>query len=406
MRRHRSEPVPPPSLKRPSPHPSGPPLWDQLNQGQRQQLARRLDLRNPPCPSRNGGAGATPKSERPGTSGIHKFRDFNYGKGQWMAFRLSRGGWGSSREKSRIRPCLTFRIPLLPPWPSWAFPHRQWRWRSVGLPGPVYLRGSYRRNRETLSVIIIYLNIIMTQEIEHLTGMIDEDPSDAWLYCERGWAYYKAGRMSLAIRDFDQAIALDDREPEFRVGRGSAYQRMGYIEPPREDFDRAIELDPNDARAYSCRAEYRSWMHEHEAAVADFDRVISLEPLDPFSRCNRGLELGRAGGLGRALEDFDEAIRLDPEEALFYYRRAEAILYHNPNVRPEDALPDLEEAIRLNPAAEWYREERGYIRFYEGRWGDAAGDFACQDISHRLPVLPLPGGRLGNVGLSRQAVSA
>jgi hypothetical protein len=31
---------PPPSLNRPSPQPSGPPLWDQLAQGQRQALAR------------------------------------------------------------------------------------------------------------------------------------------------------------------------------------------------------------------------------------------------------------------------------------------------------------------------------------------------------------------------------
>ena len=40
---HAQTPVPtspPPSLKWPSPHLSGPPLWDQLNPGQRQQLAR------------------------------------------------------------------------------------------------------------------------------------------------------------------------------------------------------------------------------------------------------------------------------------------------------------------------------------------------------------------------------
>ena len=40
MRRHRSESVPLASLKLPSPHLSGPPLWNRLNHGQRQQLAR------------------------------------------------------------------------------------------------------------------------------------------------------------------------------------------------------------------------------------------------------------------------------------------------------------------------------------------------------------------------------
>ena len=40
---HAQTPVrtsPPPSLKRPSPRPNGPPLWGQLTQGQRQELAR------------------------------------------------------------------------------------------------------------------------------------------------------------------------------------------------------------------------------------------------------------------------------------------------------------------------------------------------------------------------------
>ena len=98
----------------------------------------------------------------------------------------------------------------------------------------------------------------MPPEIEELTAKIDGDPVDAWLYDERGWAWFIAGQKALAIQDFDRAIALDENEPAFRLGRGFVYECMGYIDIPRDDFNRAIELDPGYAMAYAFRGSYRS----------------------------------------------------------------------------------------------------------------------------------------------------
>ena len=98
------------------------------------------------------------------------------------------------------------------------------------------------------------------------------------------------------------------------------------------------------------------------------------------------------GDLASALEDLDEAIRLDPEEASYYHRRAMARLYEEPEGSPlEDALPDLEEAIRLDPDTSWYRAERGYIRFCQTRWADAAEDFEKQDFRSRNESFPYLG---------------
>ena len=67
-------------------------------------------------------------------------------------------------------------------------------------------------------------------------------------------------------------------------------------------------------------------------------------------------------------------------------------LYLGPEGSPlEDALPDLEEAIRLDPDTAWYRKQRGYIRFCQGRWADAADDFAKQDYRYAAEKLPFLG---------------
>jgi tetratricopeptide (TPR) repeat protein len=57
----------------------------------------------------------------------------------------------------------------------------------------------------------------------------------------------------------------------------------------------------------------------------------------------------------------------------------------------EEALPDLENAIRLDPNTSWYRNERGYIRFCQGRWADAAEDFAKQDFRYATESFPFLG---------------
>jgi len=48
----------------------------------------------------------------------------------------------------------------------------------------------------------------MTSDIDSLTRSIEEDPSDAWLYWERGRLYRDARQFKLALDDFSKAIAL------------------------------------------------------------------------------------------------------------------------------------------------------------------------------------------------------
>jgi tetratricopeptide (TPR) repeat protein len=234
----------------------------------------------------------------------------------------------------------------------------------------------------------------VTSEIARLTAQIAESPADAWLYNDRGWLRYEARHRTLALDDFNRAIALDESEAVFWLGRGLVYDFQGYPQLALEAFDRAVALDPDWAWAYHLRGCYYLGAREYQAALDDFDRAVAREPLDPDFQRRRGDALLRLGMLGRALEAYDVAIRLDPKEAYYHYLRAWALLFHNPRVRPEEALPDLEAAIQLDPRSSWYREDRGYIRFCQGSWRDAAEDFACQLIPPEMKDCPEEGAGL------------
>jgi len=225
------------------------------------------------------------------------------------------------------------------------------------------------------------------------TAEIEEGPSEAWLFWERGEAHAEARRWKDAIADYSSAILVEPDEPEFWISRGRVRYHIGKTGLGEEDLGRGIELDPEDDRSYAIRGECRSWWcGSRDDAVADFGRAIELSPLTSSYYYSRGIVWQRLGDLSRALEDLDEAVRLDPEEASYYHRRAIARLYDGPEGSPlEEALPDLEEAIRLDPDTSWYRQERGYIRFCQRRWADASEDFAKQDYRHAAKNFPYLG---------------
>lgn len=234
----------------------------------------------------------------------------------------------------------------------------------------------------------------MTSELEDLTARIEREPSDAWLYWERGRLHGEAHRWKLAVEDFTRAIVLEPGEPAFWRSRGRAHEILGYVGDSREDLDRAVDLDPDDAESYAVRGWCFRLNHDHERAMADLDRAVDLEPDEPRFRYRRGLVLLAMDRPACAIEEFDEAIRLDPERAAYYYERAKTRLYYGLGGRPEEALPDLEEAIRLDPAAVSYRTDRGYVRFYLGLWAEATEDFACQDIAYQYRFCPYAGAEL------------
>ena len=225
------------------------------------------------------------------------------------------------------------------------------------------------------------------------TAELQEGPSEAWLLWERGKAHSEARSWKDAIDDYTRAIELEPDEPEFWLSRGRVRYHIGETGLGEDDLSRGIDLDPEDDRSYAIRGDCRSrWCSSRHQAVADFSRAIELSPLTPNYYYSRGIVWQRLGDLARALGDLDEAIRLAPEEASYYHQRTVSWLYYGPEGSPlEQALPDLEAAIRLGPDTPWYREERGYIRFCQGRWADAAEDFAKQDYRYATQSFPYLG---------------
>ena len=162
------------------------------------------------------------------------------------------------------------------------------------------------------------------------------------------------GNEQDALKDFIQAIKLNDAMSEAYRGRGMIYSALGNYEAALDDLNQAIRLNPADGQAFLARGDIHYAMSNHERALGDYNEAIRLMPDDASALHNRGLPSTRSatcrkpstittgrsrstrglappfhrgnahyelGQLNPALADFDMAIEIDENDTGAYHNR-------------------------------------------------------------------------------------
>lgn len=81
--------------------------------------------------------------------------------------------------------------------------------------------------------------------VADFTRAIEDDPSLAAAYNDRGAAYSALHRPAEAVRDYSKALALHvDNAPQVLFNRALAYEDQGETKLAYLDYQRAAELDP------------------------------------------------------------------------------------------------------------------------------------------------------------------
>ncbi|MDB9525632.1 tetratricopeptide repeat protein [Oscillatoria sp. CS-180] len=122
-------------------------------------------------------------------------------------------------------------------------------------------------------------------------------------------------RQAVDNRDFIRAIALLNRLMAKHTATAEDYSNRGLIHlwsghPYKaiKDFDQAIALNPNLPAAYNNRANYYAAQGAKESAIADYERTIDLNPFHVRARINRAITLRDLGRYDAALESLEEAL--------------------------------------------------------------------------------------------------
>ena len=191
------------------------------------------------------------------------------------------------------------------------------------------------------------------------TGRLARVSARALDHLNRGKDLWAQGIDDEAMREFNRAIALDNRLAEAYFYRAFLYDEAGSFDRAIADYTQAIRLDPNYMVAYNNRGSAYSDIGDFDRAIADYNQTIRLNPNLADAYHNRGLAYFNIGGFDRAIADYTQAIRLDPNNADAYMLRGEAYFEIGDSDR---AIADYEEALRINPTYVYARDMINIIR--------------------------------------------
>jgi tetratricopeptide (TPR) repeat protein len=133
------------------------------------------------------------------------------------------------------------------------------------------------------------------------------------------------GLFERALRDYDQALALNPENAETYYRRGNAYySRAGldmiynpapspFLAPAKADFSKVVEMNPTDATGFDMLGLTDASMGDWTQAIADFEHETALDPRQRFrvsdAYCNRGSRYPREK-YDLAIADLNRAIQI------------------------------------------------------------------------------------------------
>ncbi|MBR8827456.1 MAG: tetratricopeptide repeat protein [Gomphosphaeria aponina SAG 52.96 = DSM 107014] len=145
---------------------------------------------------------------------------------------------------------------------------------------------------ELLSAVEANLVIEDYQYIEKLNKCLAIVGDERQLKVEENYYYQGVSKCDGkdyegAIRDFNQAIALNPNWAEAYYYRGISLYCLKQYEEALADYDLALLLNNNWAEAYNNRGNtyYKLW--EYEKAIADYNQALTLNPNLEIARKNR-----------------------------------------------------------------------------------------------------------------------
>jgi tetratricopeptide (TPR) repeat protein len=202
----------------------------------------------------------------------------------------------------------------------------------------------------------------------------------------KGTALQGEDRHGEAIFCFDRALALRPDDPETWYNRGISLDTIGDIQTALQSYDMALARRPKYARALARRSAALVNLGRFEDALKTADALISIAADDRDDAwCLRGNILQELGRYGDAVAAYNNTLNSQPSYLAARINRA--IAYKELG-RTEDALRDLDAALKGAPNHAEALITRGNVLQKAGRDAEALEDYKRAHVLRPLVTYP------------------
>lgn len=195
-----------------------------------------------------------------------------------------------------------------------------------------------------------------------------------YAFYARGKAYAAVNEWQAALNDLNEALklagelqvedsALTATLPSVYGDRGFAYYNMDQFENAVRDYDQALAMDSQIACAiHTLRADACLAKEDYPSALTSYDALIECQPEDRFLHYSRGFYRLEVGDFDGALADFRETYErnIDPNIRIAALNSASFALLKAQKYA--EALTEVDKALQINVlnAASYYYKGQIY----------------------------------------------
>jgi Tfp pilus assembly protein PilF len=129
-------------------------------------------------------------------------------------------------------------------------------------------------------------------------GPSARERKSAEIHHDLGVEALRGGRYPEALKEFEDALAADDRFPEAHRGKALVLDLgFGRLDDAERAYRRALALRPDYSEAHNDLGQLLARTGRTDEAVKEFDAALAnMYYREPFvARCNKGLAIYRAG---------------------------------------------------------------------------------------------------------------
>lgn len=229
-------------------------------------------------------------------------------------------------------------------------------------------RGKRKVDIEEVDEIRVNFN----DAIDDYNTYISMRPKNPVAYSERGYAYRRLDRDSMALSDYNRAIRLDAKYADAYLGRAWVKMKMDDNEAALKDLEKAVQVRPDFAQAYYWHGNIQYGSGEYEKAIADFDKALKADPgyLDALDL--RAASKQFSNRFAEAVEDFNRLQALNPAEFDSYFNRG---MCYQSLGKHREAIADFDKILEKNPGNADAYLYRGVSKQVLGQKAEADKDF-------------------------------
>jgi tetratricopeptide (TPR) repeat protein len=208
--------------------------------------------------------------------------------------------------------------------------------------GLTSLRGALRETRRRALWTGVATALVAAAVCNHT--MMPQARIRAGTHINLGNAFIMEGKTQDAIRQYEQALELNPKDPNVPINLATALLHAGRFKEAIGHFEQALRIDPEDALAHYNLGVALVKLGQPKQAIGHFEQALRIKPDYAEAHVILGSVLFDQGKVPEAIGHWEQALRIKPDYAEAHYNLANALLRER---RFEEAIKHYEQALRI-----------------------------------------------------------